>query len=255
MLRRFGFLLLLLPVISGCLPADGPVDDEKDPHFQQGRNLVNSEDFKGATEEFELALQTNPNSAAAHFELGWLSEKAGDYAAAIYHYERHLKLQPDSPHAATIQERIRGCKQELANSEFPLPNSQNLQKEVDRLTSENTLLHQQIDSLQTQLAAKPAVIVSQPQPQQTLQPSPPSRATPVQSQPIQSNHTTVTSPHEAPQSLPSARDAHPKTYVIKEHDTIRAISLRLGLKPNALQAANPKVDPRKLRVGQTLNLP
>jgi LysM repeat protein len=244
MLRRSVFLLLLLVGLSGCLPSEGPVNDEKDPHFQEGRNLVNSEDYKGATAEFEQALQTNPHSAAAHFELAWLSEKAGDYAAAIYHYERHLALQPDSPHAATVQERIRGCKQELAKSEFPLPNSQNLQREVDRLTAENSLQRQQIEALKAQLAARPAVAtIPVPVPAQS---APPSLDTPVQPPPTKPQTTPRAS------SPPSSRS---KTYVVKAHDTIRSIATHFGVTPNAMLAANPHVDPRKLRVGQTLNLP
>src|SRR5208282_848745 len=137
----------------GCIPGDTHVDEEKDPHFQRGRNLVNGQDFKGAVQEFEKTLETNPRSAAAHFELGWLYDtKLKDYAAAIYHYDRHLELQPDSERAALIKERVRGCKQELANSEFPLPNSRNLQREVDRLNAENSLLKQQLEALRNQLA-------------------------------------------------------------------------------------------------------
>ena len=129
MLRKRGiacfFILLLLAICgNGCIPGDSHVDEEKDPHFQRGRNLASSQDFKGAVEEFEKALETNPRSAAAHFELGWLYDtKINDYAAAIYHYERYLQLQPNSPRAQSIdvRERIRGCKRELANTEFPLP--------------------------------------------------------------------------------------------------------------------------------------
>jgi tetratricopeptide (TPR) repeat protein len=245
MLRRLCFLVLFLPALSGCLPSEGRVDDEKDPHFQQGRNLVNSEDYKGATEEFEQALQTNPHSAAAHFELGWLYEKAGDYAAAIYHYERHLQLQPDSPHAATVRERIRGCKQELANSEFPLPNSQNLQPEVDRLTAENSLLRQQVDALRVQLAAKPAATVSAA-PQAVV--SAPETAAPMPEAPA-ARYQMAAAP---PSSQPPAR---PKIYVVKEHDTITQIANRCGVKPSAVLAANPRIDPRKLHVGQSLNIP
>ncbi len=70
MLRRLFFLALLLPALAGCLPEQGRMDDEKDPHFQRGRNLVNSQDFKGAMDEFEKALQTNPHSAAGAFRAG-----------------------------------------------------------------------------------------------------------------------------------------------------------------------------------------
>src|ERR1700677_2464407 len=155
-ITSFAVLLLLAACCGGCSPGDSHLDEEKDPHFQRGRNLVEGQDFKGAVDEFEKALETNPHSAAAHFELGWLYEnKMNDYAAAIYHYDRYLQLQPNSERAQAmdVTERIRGCKQQLANSEFPLPNSQDLQREVDRLTAENLLLHQQLDVLRAQGAA------------------------------------------------------------------------------------------------------
>ena len=154
-LRAIGhcaFLFLLMICLGGCFQGENHLDEEQDPHFQRGRNLASSQDFKGAAQEFEKALETNPGSAAAHFELGWLYDtKLNDYAAAIYHYDRHLKLQPDSGRAALVRERIRGCKQELANSEFPLPNSRNLQREADRLNAENSLLKQQLEALRNQL--------------------------------------------------------------------------------------------------------
>ena len=40
-------------------------------------------DYKGAIESFSKALEVNPRSAKAHFELGWLyEEKDPDPAAA-----------------------------------------------------------------------------------------------------------------------------------------------------------------------------
>ena len=90
MFRKTGiacfFIFLLLAILSGgCIPADSRVDEEKDPHFERGRNLASSQDFNGAVAEFEKALETNPRSAAAHFELGWLYDtKINDYAAPLY---------------------------------------------------------------------------------------------------------------------------------------------------------------------------
>ena len=143
-LRAFGHcavLILLMSGPGGCAREANHPDEEQEAHFQKGRTLADSQDFKEAAEEFEKALETNPGSAAAHFELGWLYDtKLNDYAAAIYHYDRLLQLQPESERAALVKERIRGCKHELANSEFPLPNSRNLQREVDRLNAENLLL-------------------------------------------------------------------------------------------------------------------
>jgi LysM repeat protein len=222
------FLLSLLAICGGCIPNDTHVDEEKDPHFQRGRNLVSGQDFRGAVDEFEKALETNPRSAAAHFELGWLYEtKVNDYAAAIYHYERYLQLQPNSqrPQSLNVKDRIRGCKRELADAEFPIPNNQNLQREVDKLTAENLALRQQLDALRGQQASNPAP--AQP------------RATPT---------TYSTAPA-------TATPAHPRVHIVKEHETISSIAAHYGVKASAVLAANPRVDPRRLRVGQTLNLP
>jgi hypothetical protein len=226
-------LFLLMSCLGGCFQGDNHLDEEQDPHFQRGRNLASSQDFKGAAQEFEKALETNPGSAAAHFELGWLYDtKLNDYAAAIYHYERHLKLQPDSERAALVRERIRGCKQELANSEFPLPNSRNLQREADRLNAENLLLKQQLEALKNQLAAA----------QSRVEP-PPQAAAPAAAR------------AETPRSTGPPAPARPRVHIVKSHETITSIAAEYGMKASAVLAANPRTDPRRLRIGQSLNLP
>ena len=81
-------------------------------------------DFPGAIEAFEQSLEANPHSAAAHFELGWLyDEKASDPAAAIFHYQRYLKLNPNADNADVIKQRIYRCKQQLAADVLPLPSA------------------------------------------------------------------------------------------------------------------------------------
>jgi len=82
-----------------------------------GKGRVNTMDFKGAIESFEKAVEVNPKSAAAHFELGWLyDQKEPDPAAAIYHYERYLKLLPNSAKEDMVKTRVLACKQQLAQS-------------------------------------------------------------------------------------------------------------------------------------------
>jgi LysM repeat protein len=228
-MTKFAGLLALAVCLGACIPDDRHVDEQKDPHFQRGLKLVNSQDYKGAVEEFESALESNPHSAAAHFELGCLYDKLGDSAAAIYHYDRHLKLRPNSDQAQLVNDRIRGCKQDLANTEFAPPDTQNLQREVDRLTVENLGLRQQLAAWQHPAAA-PAMLAQ-------LIAEPARLATNTQSAAV------------------SPASSHPRVHIVKQRETISSIAVQYGLRANAVLAANPRVDPRRLRVGQSLALP
>jgi tetratricopeptide (TPR) repeat protein len=230
------FLIPLLLAVcgSGCIPGDSHADEQKDPHFERGRNLASSQDFAGAVSEFEKALETNPRSAEAHFELGWLYDtKLNDYAAAIYHYERFLQLQPNSQRTQSIdvKERIRGCKRELADAEFPIPNNQNLQREVDRLTAENLALHQQLDALHVQEKVVAAQVVAAPAP------------------------VAVAGYAPVPAPVRATAPSHSRVHVVRERETISSIAAEYRLRASAVLAVNPGVDPRRLRVGQSLNLP
>jgi tetratricopeptide (TPR) repeat protein len=265
--------------LCGCFPGnDNHQDEERDPHFQRGRDLVNSQEFKAAADEFEKALETNPRSAAAHYELGCLCDaKLNDYAAAIYHYERLLQLTPDSPRAPLVRERIRGCKLELAGTEFPLPNSQNLQREVYALTEENRLLKQQLDEARSHPGASlsplptpaPAPAPPSAQPVRALANNPipasvpnlnpnlnlnpnPAPAPP----PVLSSAATLGNAAVPPRGSPAgAAASHPRTYVIQPNDSVYSVATRYGLRTSAVLAANPNVSPTHLRVGQSLNLP
>lgn len=223
--------------MNGCVRGDNRGDEERDPHFQRGCSLASSQDFKHAAEEFEKALDTNPHSAAAHLKLGGLYDtQLPDYAAAIYHYEQYLQSEPDSKNAALVQERIRGCKQLLANAEFPLPHSKDLQKDVDRLTAENQGLRQQIEALKAQLANAGS-------------------AGQYQTRALPQNYTTAANPNQTQQSASAANATRSRVHVVKAHETISSIAAQYGLKASQVLAANPHTDPRRLRVGQSLNLP
>jgi len=66
---------------------------------------------------FEKALDVNPRSASAHFELGILYEQQqGDYAAALYHYQKAVGLRSDMLSADLARQRIQECKRELAKT-------------------------------------------------------------------------------------------------------------------------------------------
>ena len=89
-LFRTALLLLAGCVLGGCVPP-APGDEEKEPYFLAGKGRVSTMDFTGAIQSFEKALEVNPKSAPAHFELALLyDQKEPDPAAAVYHYERYL---------------------------------------------------------------------------------------------------------------------------------------------------------------------
>jgi tetratricopeptide (TPR) repeat protein len=234
-------ILILLLGLFGC--DSGPetsLDEQKDPHYLNGRSRVSSQDYKGAVEEFEKALEANPRSASAHFELGWLNEEQmKDYAAAIYHYEQHLKLRPTSDYASRAKERIGSCKMDLVKNEILAPVNQGMQRDLDRLGAENLLLKRQLEALQAQVAARPNAPVV---------PSS-SGASVVVPEPVPQPRATNPEPRNP------VAPAHPKTHVVKSGETITGIAARYNVKLNVFLAANPKADPRRLKVGQTLIIP
>src|ERR1051326_2619813 len=151
--------VLILPglFLGGCKPTnEGALDEQKDPHFLRGKNLVRALDHQGAIEAFEKALEANPRSAMAHYELGLLYEqKETDFAAAIYHFNKVIKLKGSAYPAENARQRIAGCKQELVKSESLAPAYQTLLRDLDRLKDENLALKRKLESWQAYVGSRP----------------------------------------------------------------------------------------------------
>jgi LysM repeat protein len=250
-----GTLLLVALLFSGCFPEpSSPVDEQKEPHYLRGRSLISSQDYKGAIEEFERAIEVNPRSAAAHFELAWLYEdKIKDFAAAIYHYQRHLQLRPNSEYGNSAREHIRACKTDLARSEIATPLTQGLQKDLDRLNAENILLKRQVEALNGQVASLQNTLKNQ-RSVQLIQPTPLSGAGSTPDNNTAARRSEVPAPREV-DPTPARPVAAPRKHTVKSGDTLNSIARQYGVKITALTAANPGIDPKKMRPGQTLNIP
>jgi tetratricopeptide (TPR) repeat protein len=241
--------VLLCAGLNGCEPqAQGQLEEEKEPHFIEGKRAVNSFDFSGAIDEFEKAVEANPRNASAHFELGWLyEEKQQDPAAAIYHYQQFLKLRPNADTAEAVKQRIVNCKQDLAKAVLPLPTTPGVQRDLEQLLQENKQLHAEVDQWRAYFRAQQTNPANQVSP-------PVGGGTAVQ--PVQ-NQVTGTNPVQ----IASTSDSRPlrsmatRTYVVQAHDTLASISRKYNVKLDALAVANPGVDAKRLRVGQTLNIP
>jgi tetratricopeptide (TPR) repeat protein len=243
---RFRTALLLLAgcMLGGCLPS-APGDEEKEPYFLAGKGRELTRDFKGAIESFEKAVEVNPKSAPAHFELGWLYDQTEpDPAAAIYHYERYLKLLPNSAKEDLVRTRILACKQQLAASVSLGPVSERQTRaleqqaeETQRLREECAIWHAYALRLQalTNQSAATLPVARANQPPVSAQPAPADSAIPVR-----------------PTDTPAAIS---RTHIVKAGESPILIARKYGVKLEALKAANPTLDPRRLQVGQALIIP
>ncbi len=257
---RFTFCALaalLGAALAGCAPGQGQTDEEKEPHFVLGQSRVNAMDYPGAIDAFEQSLEANPQSAAAHFELGCLyEEKVPDPAAAVYHYERYLKLSPNAGNADVIKQRIVGCKRQLAQDMMGLPSSSAAQQQLEKLAEQNRDLQKQVDQLQDTVKQWNAYYASQlaarsNSPPQNISIAP---QNPGPAPDAISAQTAVTADSTPTKPAPQ-KSARPRTHTVVAGETAVGIARKFGVKLSALEAANPGMNPARIRVGQVLNLP
>lgn len=252
-LRCLALTLMLCLGFSGCTPtAETQLDEQRNPHYLAGKEKLGALDYKGAIESFERAVEDNPRSALAHFELGVLFEqRESDYAAALYHYNKALKLRPNGYPSENIRQRIPACKQELVKADSLAIINPNVLRETEALRAQNATLRSQIEMLQAQLANRPATPISGPPVTATREVTTPqvysASPTPAVEQ-GGSPRVTYTRP-------PAAATSRSRTHTVRAGDTVTSIARQYSMKPNTLLAANPGLDARRMRIGQTLTVP
>jgi len=238
---------LLCAALNGCLPsATGEYEEEKEAHYLAGKSCLSSMDYRGAIESFEKAVEVNPRSASAHFQLGCLyEEKEPEPAAAIYHYEQFLKERPDSDKSEFVRQRINNCKQDLARVVMPLPIPAGMQKEFEQMAEENKRLREENETLRAQLANRPSQLSTDP-------PGAPASRPPTTAPPAASAGNPVRTPPGG-SGRPATRSG--RTHLVQSGETLTAIAKKYGVKLDDLLRANPGLDPRKMRAGRTLSIP
>ena len=254
-------LLLLMLLFCGCSQSgSGPLDEEKEPHFLAGKERVSTLDWKGAIESFEKALQVNPRSGAAHFELAWIyDQKEVDPAAAIYHYQHFLQLRPHGDNADMARQRITVCKQALAETVSLGPITEKVQHQFEqvvedkkRLTEENKRLHEQLEQW-TSYAARLETMTNQAAaPTRSVQTG---AVAPISAKlqtrnADQANLKPASSTNSSPAPAPALR-----THTVKSGETPSLIARKYSIKLQALMSANPNLDPRRMRIGEILRIP
>ena len=242
----------LCVALCGCLPSSpGPADEQKEPYYLTGKARENTLDFKGAIEAFEKALEANPQNASAHFELGLRYEHEADYSAAIYHFERYLKLRPESDRSQLVKDRITQNKMELSKTTVFGPLTQNLTREFDKLAEENKQLRAENERLRANQASQSsqnpgsASLAGQAGLSVPRQPS----GSPADTR---QTGTPITRGGVASGSEPRTVL---RSHAVKAGDTPTSIAKKYGVKLEALMAANPTLDPKRMRVGQPVKIP
>jgi LysM repeat protein len=287
-------VLLVVLFAVGCSFSNDERDEKKDAHYLTGQSRRQNMDYKGAAEAFEKALEVNPHSSAAHLELGLLhaeklnegavteEERSRNLATAIYHLEKYIMLKPKSAWAQHVREQIKGCKYELAKTApfTLLPNT--VQAELERLTSTNTALQRQVEQLKLQLAQQAYsfsnyLTTLQARSVPAPNPAPPRETAETRNNPSRTASATSVEPPRSSsgrsilsaQSAPASANARAtalasrrgsgvvvsQTHHVRKGETLASIARTYNVQLGTLIAVNPGIDPRRLRVGQTVKLP
>jgi len=284
---RGGWAVLFCLCWCGCpRPAENQTDEQKNRHYVAAREKLVALDYKGAIESFERAVEDNPRSALAHFELGVLFEtRENDFAAALYHYNKALKLRPNAYPADNVRQRIPACKQELVKADALGTMQPAALREAERLRDENQTLRKQILALQAQVAGRQVAPTNSPRltgggasgPASRRLAGPtnvPASAVFGQTGPRVAGGTESAGGGAASRPLGgrmsgagtlSAEDrsggagagsaARPRSHPVKQGETPSSIARLYGVRLESLMAANPGLEARKLRIGQPLNVP
>ena len=173
---------------------------------------------------YESALDDSPRSAEIHYRLAILyDDKMHDPLNALHHFKRYLTLAPSGPHATEVKNFMKKDEIELGTSLSG--DSVVSRAEAARLKNENLALRKEMDEQRSRV--------------------PPSDKVPPDTKTAGTNKKSAKTP---------------RTYVIREGDTLASISRKFYKSSGhwkKIRDANKSMvdDPGKLKPGQTLTIP
>ncbi|MCL5992296.1 MAG: tetratricopeptide repeat protein, partial [Bacteroidetes bacterium] len=66
-------------------------------YLKKGNAKINSGDYRGAIQDYNKALELNPNSDDAYNNRGVAKNELGDFRGAIQDFNKALELNPNFP--------------------------------------------------------------------------------------------------------------------------------------------------------------
>ncbi len=259
---------------AGCDRLTKGEDDERhEANFLNAINLQTQGRDDEALKAFNRALEANPQSASAHREIGQLClDKKRDYALAVFHLRRHQQIKASRSSKTTkdpgdyaVEQQIKQAQILLAAEFTDQIGQQQNQSKIDELKRRNAELETTVTRLNQQIALRGAPVV-------VANPAPPPPSPQVQTQaaagPVKdvapgpvaaAAPAAVVRPTDtktgSPAPKPASRAPAARTHVVKAGEVPAAIARRYGISVHELMAVNKGIDPRRMRAGQTLNLP
>jgi len=262
---RASWALFAALLLAGCDWIARPtMDPRRESNFQDGLRWRDQGRWDNARESFYRALDANPQNLHAHLQLGDLYRSGlSNQVSALHHYNRYLELgrlqNHGEFHDQSVSDGIRNAEIELARHYAGRMLRDQQQFELDSLRRTNAVLQQRLDTLNQQNSILARQLAAATNASYAPPPVPagdaPSTAHPTNNTPI----VVHTPPQGSSRGTPPTPTPSPavttRTHRVASGESFAAIARRYNIKPAALQAANPGIDSRRLKPGQTLVIP
>ena len=222
------FLAACCLLLTHCKPPDKTLDydDDRNPYFKKAVKASQDGDYVAAASAYDAALRANPQVSMAHYELGLIyADKLGDQISAMYHFKKHLELNPTSPKQQAAKAYLDSAQVKFAATlpDSPVQNAEAFAK----LQADNQALARANEEAAAKIAALEARLVKAPAPVAAA--ASPAPAAPAIAAPL---NPTATSPAAvaaapAPAQNPEPEPVAPKAarmYTIQAGDSLWKIS-------------------------------
>jgi LysM repeat protein len=212
---------LALGLAFGGASCDRMITPRSAQIIKDAENKTADGNFLRAIALYESALDDTPRTADVHYRLALLyDDKMHDPLHALHHFKRYLTLAPSGPHANEVKNFMK--KDELELGTTLSGDSVVSRSEAARLKNENLALRKDLEDLRA--------------------------------------HRSTDKAAPDPKTADKKTGATPRTYVVREGDTLASISRKFYKSSGRwkkIQNANKSLidDPAKLKPGMTLTLP
>ena len=254
--------------LTGCdRLGGGPGSEQRETSFVEGQNFAIQGQKEKAISSFEQAVLANPSNASAHLALGDLYYGQLEFIDAAYHYHRYVQLMERRGQRPDISagDNLRNCEMQMAIKFSRELSRQQNDLEIENLRRQITEKEGTIQQLRTELlqrsptnqvaiaaaggGASGRSTTSDPNPASRGVTQPPTG--PVE--PVLGGGSTNRPPTGGVAERPRA--ATGRSHAVRSGETPSIIARKYGVTVKALMAANPGVNPNRLKVGTVLKLP